>query len=176
MRQPLCPRHYVLFGCLALLPALGQAQSIGLEIPAPASPSPSRWQSGAYVSGNYALRPVPGLAAYAAQPYLRYQLGQPGRLRPFVQFTFAPYRVQAYGSQVPVYAPGGPELPANPGFAPLVGHYPGYGPAGYGSGLNGLGGSLGGWSVGIPVRVGGGSAVLNVGGSLLGGLLGGALR
>lgn len=152
---------------LTLLPALALAQQplatpgLGLEFPARASSGPGRFSSGAYVSGNYVLRPAAGVVGYAVQPYVRYLLGRPGRVQPFIQYNFAAYRVQAYGSLVPTYTPGGPELPANPSFAPLALRNPAYGA---GQGLGGVGAL----SVGVPVRLGtGASMMLNVSGNVL---------
>ena len=155
---------------LTLLPALALAQrplgtpGLGLEFPARATAGPGRFSSGAYVSGNFAARVAPGTGSYAVQPYVRYLLGRPGRVQPFIQYNFTAYRVQAYGSMVPVYTPGGAELPANPSFAPLGLQDPYRSPTGNGLGV---------LSVGVPVRLGpaGSRMMLNVSGNVLGGLL-----
>ena len=105
------------------------------------------------------------------QPYLRYVLGSGERTRAFVQYNLAPYLVQAPGPAAPLAGPGAEARLANPSFAPL----PLRGPLGYG-GHDGYGGGLGNLSVGVPVRVGGGSMMMHVGGSLVGGLLGGPWR
>ena len=162
---------------LVALPHFGHAQvragsAVGLEIPAPAPPSRGHFLSGAYFVGNYAPLPAASGLGYAMQPYLRYQLGSSatGRLRPFVQYTFAPYRVAANGT-AQLYGADGWGLPANSGVAPLVSRYGFYG----GSAYTGYGG-LGAFSVGIPLQVGRSSAVLNLGGSVVGGLLGARVR
>ncbi len=84
---------------LLLTPFAGHAQSsgIGLEIPAPAAPSKGRFLAGAYATGGYVPLAAPTAYGYGVQPYLRYQLGTSatGRPRPFVQYTFAPYRLQS---------------------------------------------------------------------------------
>lgn len=160
---------------LLMFPLLTQAQvgstgGIGLEVPAPAPPRQRHFLAGAYVSGSYAPVLATGAVGYSVQPYLRYVLGTGERARAFVQYNLSPYLVQAYGSAAPLAGPGAEGRFANPLFAPL----PLRGPAGYG-GYGGYGG-LGSLSVGVPVRVGGGSMMVHVGGSLLSGLLGGPLR
>jgi hypothetical protein len=154
---------------LLALPLLGYAQTggsaIGLEIPAPAPPSKGHFLTGAYVVGAYSPLPATAGYGYGVQPYLRYQLGSgaTGRQRPFVQYSFAPYRVPSYGAG-PRYGPDGTALASNPGFAPLaLRNAPPYGAAPYGG--------LGAFSVGIPMRIGNGSAMLNLGGSIAEGLL-----
>ncbi|GAB3875218.1 hypothetical protein GCM10028824_30060 [Hymenobacter segetis] len=149
---------------LVLLPLLSRAQAgsaaaLGLEIPAPAPPSQGHFLAGAYVVGNYT--PLPATAGYAMQPYLRYQLGSSptGRPRPFVQYSFIPYRLQGPGAGM-LYNPDA--FPTNSGFAPLA-QRPS--PFGYGSPSNY--GGLGAFSVGIPMQIGRGSAVLHIGGSLV---------
>jgi hypothetical protein len=148
-----------------LLVSQARAQTggaVGLEIPAPQPPSQGHFLTGAYVSGTYTPRLMAGRPSYAVQPYLRYVLGSSGQARPFVQYNFAPYWLQTNGG------PGaGPDFPAQSGngsFAPLsTMHSPV---------LNGYG--LGGWgsfSVGVPVRVGRGPAMLHIAGSVLGGLV-----
>ena len=162
---------------LVLLPLLSQAQAgsvgaVGLEIPAPAPPRQGHFLAGAYTVGNYTSLPTPAGFGYAMQPYLRYQLGSSptGRWRPFVQYTFAPYRVAANGA-AQLYGTDSRGLPANSGIAPLVSRYGFYG----GSSYSGYGG-LGAFSVGIPMQVGRSSAVLDLGGSVVEGLLGSLLR
>ena len=157
---------------LLLLPSLSHAQAgpagtIGLEIPAPAPPSHGHFLTGTYVVGAYSPLPVGAGYGYGVQPYLRYQLGSSptGRLRPFVQYSFASYRMPAYGTS-PLYGPEGAGLPANPVFAPLATRNTPYGYGPYGSY-----GGLGAFSVGIPMRIGNGSAMLNVGGDILAGFL-----
>ena len=158
---------------LLLLPTLGHAQAgstsaIGLEIPAPAPPSKGHFLTGAYVVGAYSPLPTTAGYGYGVQPYLRYQLGSSatGRRRPFVQYSFAPYRVPSYGAGQ-FYGPDGAALAGNPGFAPLaLRNAPPYGATPYRSY-----GGLGAFSVGIPMRIGNGSAMLNVGGSIAEGLL-----
>lgn len=161
---------------LLILPLLTQAQmgstgGIGLEVPAPAAPRQGHFLAGAYVSGNYTPVLTMGMVGYAVQPYLRYVLGNGERARAFVQYNLSPYLVQAYGSAAPLAGPGAEARFANPLFAPL----PLRGPAGYG-GYNSYGGGLGNLSVGVPMRVGSGSMMVHVGGSLVGGLLGGPWR
>jgi hypothetical protein len=158
---------------LVLLPLLGRAQSgttgtVGLEIPAPAPPTRGHFLTGAYAVGAYTPLPTTAGYGYGVQPYLRYQLGSSakGRLRPYVQYSFAPYRLQGYGAGT-LYNPEAAALPLNPGFAPLAQRN---GPFGYGPNTSNYGG-MGGFSVGIPMRIGNGSAMLNIGGSVLGGLL-----
>ncbi|WP_157887164.1 hypothetical protein [Hymenobacter sp. PAMC 26628] len=157
---------------LLLTPLAGRAQSsgLGLEVPAPAAPSKGRFLAGAYAVGNYVPLNTPAAYGYGVQPYLRYQLGASatGRPRPFVQYTFDPYRLQAYGAGAP-YGPEGGALPANAGFAPLALRNGPYNNS-YGN-YNGYGGGMGTVSVGVPVRIGSGSAVLSVGGSVMSSLL-----
>ena len=162
---------------LVLLPLLSPAQmrtaaALGLEIPAPAPPRQGQLLAGAYVVGNYTPLPTAPGFGYAMQPYLRYQLGNSpkGRLRPFVQYSFAPYRVSAYGAG-PRYG-NEAALPAGPGFAPLAARNVSYGPY---NGADSYGG-LGAFSVGIPMQIGRGTAVLNLGGALLESALGRPLR
>lgn len=145
----------------------GAASSIGLEIPAPAPPSKGHFLTGAYVVGAYSPLPTSSGYGYGVQPFLRYQLGSSdkGRLRPYVQYSFAPYRMPTYGAGQ-FYGADKTGLPANPGFAPLALRDSPYGALPYG----GYGG-LGGFSVGIPMRVGNGSAMLSVGGDILTGLV-----
>ncbi|GAB3680373.1 hypothetical protein GCM10027594_35920 [Hymenobacter agri] len=141
----------------------GAGSAVGLEIPAPAPPTKGHFLAGTYVVSSYA----PTAAGYGygygygVQPYLRYQLGSSatGRPRPFVQYTFVPYRPQGFGTG-PGYGFDG--LPANAGFAPLAQQAV---PTGYGGA--GSYGGLGAFSVGIPMRIGAGSAVLNIGGALV---------
>lgn len=167
------------FAPLALLalPTLSHAQAgatgaIGLEIPAPSPPAKGHFLTGAYAVGAYSPLPVASGYGYGVQPFLRYQLGSgtKGRLRPYVQYSFAPYRIQAYGPGS-IYGADTPFLPVNPGFAPLAPRNVPYGYP-YASGYGGLGA----FSVGIPMHIGNGSAMLNVGGSIVGGLLGGGFR
>ena len=162
---------------LAALPFLGHAQAgptgvVGLEIPAPAPPARGHFLTGAYVVGNYTPLPTAAGYGYGVQPYLRYQLGSSasGRPRPYVQYSFTSYRMAAYATG-PLYGPEGAGLSANSGFAPL-------GARNVPDGYNGYGnnGGLGAFSVGIPMRIGNGSAVLSVGGSVVGSLLGGGFR
>ena len=160
---------------LILLPLLSRAQTrttaaIGLEIPAPAPPTRGHFLSGAYVIGNYTPLPTASGYSYALQPYLRYQLGSSakGRPRPFVQYSFVPYRLQGNGAGM-LYNPDA--FPTNAGFAPLA-QRPS--PFGYGSPSNY--GGMGAFSVGIPMQVGRSSAVLNLGGSVVEGMLWGLLR
>ena len=160
---------------LLALPLLTQAQvrstgGVGLEVPAPAAHRQGHFLAGAYVPGNYAPVLATGAVGYSVQPYLRYVLGNGERARAFVQYNLSPYQVQAYGSAAPLAGPGAEARFANPLFAPL----PLRGPAGYG--YNNYGGGLGSVSVGVPVRVGGGSMMVHVAGSLVSGLLGGPLR
>jgi hypothetical protein len=152
---------------LGLSPNLSQAQTgamsaVGLEIPAPAPPSQGNFLTGAYVLGNYAptLATTRGLG-YSVQPYLRYMVGPKTRTRGFIQYSFAPYRMQGYNID-PLYMPGGAALPANPGFAPLPMR---------GMQSNSFGSGLGQFSVGMPVRLGGSPVMLHVAGSALTGLL-----
>jgi hypothetical protein len=159
---------------LVLLPLLSRAQAVpaalGLEIPAPAPPTKGHFLSGAYVVGAYTPLPTTSGYSYAMQPYLRYQLGSSakGRPRPFVQYSFIPYRLQGPGTGM-LYNPDA--FPTNAGFAPLA-QRPS--PFGYGSTSNY--GGLGAFSVGIPMQIGRGSAVLNIGGELIKGMVGGPLR
>jgi len=156
------------FAPLALiaLPLAGHAQrspgsAVGLELPAPAPPTKGHFLAGTYAVGNYLPGPTAASYGYGVQPYLRYQLSSTttGRPRPFVQYTFMPYCPQ-YNGAGPGYGPDA--LPANAGFAPLAQRSA---PLGYGS-AGGYGG-LGAFSVGIPMRIGGGSAMLNIGGALV---------
>ena len=161
---------------LVLLPLLSRAQAgsagmVGLEIPAPAPPTKGHFLSGAYVVGNYTPLPTASGYSYAMQPYLRYQLGSSakGRPRPFVQYSFVPYRLQGNGAGL-LYNPDNALL--NPGFAPLAQRPAAFG--GYGNASNY--GGLGAFSVGIPMQIGRGTAVLNIGGELLQTALGRQLR
>lgn len=161
---------------LLLLPVLSQAQTgaagtIGLEIPAPAPPSKGHFLTGAYLVGAYYPLPTTGSYGYGVQPFVRYQLGTGAgnRQRPYVQYSFAPYRVATYRA-APLAGPDAVGLPGSAGFAPLAErNAPSYGA--YGSY-----GGLGAFSVGIPMHVGRSSAVLNVGGTVLEGLLKSAVR
>lgn len=151
---------------LVLLPLLSRGQAgsagvVGLEIPAPAPPTKGHFLSGAYVVGNYSPLPTSAGYSYAMQPYLRYQLGSSakGRPRPYLQYSFVPYRLQGNGAGL-LYSPDA--FPTNAGFAPLA-QRPS--PFGYGSPSNY--GGLGAFSVGIPMQIGRGSAVLNIGGALV---------
>ena len=152
---------------LVLLPFLSAAQTgagavVGLEIPAPAPPTKGHFLTGAYVVGNYTPLPTTAGYSYAMQPYLRYQLGSSakGRPRPFIQYSFMPYRLQGNGAGM-LYNPDA--FPTNPGFAPLAQRAAPFG--GYGN--TGNYGGLGAFSVGIPMQIGRGSAVLNIGGALV---------
>ena len=155
---------------LLLLPFLSHAQgapmgAVGLEIPSPAPPSRGHFLTGAYVSNSFAALPSARAGygyGYAVQPYLRYQLGssKDGFARPFVQYSFAPYLLPAYGPAAGLAPSGG--LPGNLEFAPLP-----LRSSLYGSGYGGLGA----FSVGVPFRMGGGSATLHVAGSVLGSLV-----
>jgi hypothetical protein len=82
-----------------------------------------------------------------------------------VQYSFAPYRVPTYGAGQFAGVDAG-VLPANAGFAPLALRQSPNGALPYGSY-----GGLGAFSVGIPMQIGRSSAMLNVGGALLQGLL-----
>lgn len=163
---------------LMALPIFSHAQTgtdstMGLEIPAPAPPSKGHFLTGAYVVGAYSPLPTTAGYGYGVQPYLRYQLGSndKGRRRPFVQYNFAPYRMPPYGAGQ-FYGADGAALTGNPGITPLaLRNAPPYGAAPY-AGYGGLGA----FSVGIPMQIGNGSAMLNVGGTLIGDLLGGATR
>ena len=149
----------VLLPGLGLSPARGQAGAVGLEVPAPAAPGRGRFLTGAYVSGSYAPLLAQGGVGYAVQPYLRYVLGGPGRVRPFVQYNFAPYWVQAFGSAAPWPGAEATGRTATPAFMPLS--WPN-GP------LNSYGvGGLGALSVGVPLRLGSNAAMLHVGGRVL---------
>ena len=155
---------------LVVLPLFSQAQqrassAVGLELPASAAPARGHWLAGAYVMGSYSPVLAPGMAGYGVQPYLRYVLGRGERARPFVQYSLAPYWVQPYGRAAPFGGADG--LAANPAFAPLGLR----GPVPNGFGANGYGGGLGSVSVGVPVRVGGGTMTVHVAGSLVRGLL-----
>lgn len=153
---------------LTLLPLLSPAQTrpsaaLGLEIPAPTPPTKGHFLAGAYVVGNYT--PLANSSSYgygyAMQPYLRYQLASSatGRPRPFVQYSFVPYRLQGPGTGM-LYNPDA--FPTNPGFAPLAQR-----PAPFGYGSTSNYGGLGAFSVGIPMKIGRSSAVLDIGGALL---------
>ena len=150
----------------------GAASAVGLAFPAPAPPSRGHFLTGTYVVGNYSPLATASGYGYGVQPYLRYQLGSSasGRPRPYVQYSFTSYRMAAYATG-PLYGPEGAGLSANSGFAPL-------GARNVPDGYNGYGnnGGLGAFSVGIPMRIGNGSAVLSVGGSVVGSLLGGGFR
>ncbi|WP_046246498.1 hypothetical protein [Hymenobacter terrenus] len=151
---------------LTFLPFLSQAQSrpaggVGLEVPASTAPRQGHFLAGAYMLSSYAPPSASGGFSYRVQPYLRYALSTKGHAQPFIQYSFAPYRLQAYGAD-PRATPGAAELPANPGFAPL-----GLRDASYRS----YGSNLGAVSVGVPVRFGSSSATLHVASSLLSGLL-----
>ena len=157
---------------LLLLPSLSHAQAgtagvVGLEIPAPAPPSQGHFLTGTYVVGAYSPLPVAAGYGYGVQPYLRYQLGSgaKGRLRPYVQYSFTPYRMSTYATG-PLYGPEGAGLPASPGFSPLAARPTPYGYP-YANGYGGLGA----FSVGIPMRIGRSSAVVSVGGAVLEGFL-----
>lgn len=155
---------------LVALPFFSHAQvrggsAVGLEIPASPAPGSGHWLAGAYVSGSYAPVLAPGLAGYGVQPYLRYVLGHGERARPFVQYSLAPYWVQPYGSAAPFGSADGRF--ANPAFSPLGMR----GPVPNSFGYNGYGSGLGSVSVGLPVRVGGGTMTVHVAGSLVSGLL-----
>ena len=156
---------------LLLLPSLSQAQTgagsaVGLEIPAPAPPRHGHFLTGTYVVGNYSPLPTSAGYGYNVQPYLRYQLASSpsGRLRPYLQYSFTSYRMASYATG-PLYGPEGAGLPATPGFAPLALRSTPYGPGSYGYG------GLGAFSVGIPMQLGRSSALLNIGGEILTGLL-----
>jgi hypothetical protein len=158
---------------LLILPFHSRAQvqpgnALGLEVPAPTAPTQGHFLAGAYVSGNYSPVLAAGGVGYGVQPYLRYVLGSSSkRARPFVQYSLSPYWVQAYGSAAPL-SPGAEGQVANPAFAPLaLRGAPGYG-NGYGYGSYG---GLGSFSVGLPVRLGSGSMMVHVGGSVLSGLV-----
>lgn len=160
------------FALLALvaLPLLSHAQlhtssAVGLEIPAPPAPATGHWLAGTYVTGSYSPVLAPGLTGYGVQPYLRYVLGSGERTRPFVQYSLAPYWVRPYGGSAPFGGADG--RPGSPAFAPL----PLRGPVPNSFGYNGYGGGLGSISVGVPVRVGGGTMTVHVAGSLVSGLL-----
>ena len=155
---------------LIVLPYSSHAQVrtgsvVGLELPASPAPASGHWLAGAYVSGSYTPVLAPGLAGYGVQPYLRYVLGSGQHIRPFVQYSLAPYWVQPYGSAAPFGSADG--RAGNPAFAPLGLR----GPVPNGFGYNGYGGGLGSVSVGLPVRVGGGTMTVHVAGSLVSGLL-----
>lgn len=155
---------------LVLMPLFSHAQvrtgsAVGLEIPASATPASSHWLAGAYVTGSYSPVLAPGLAGYGVQPYLRYVLGHGERARPFVQYNLAPYWVQPYGSAAPFGSTDGRF--ANPAFSPLGLS----GPVPNSFGYNGYGGGLGSVSVGLPMRVGGGTMMVHVAGSVVSGLL-----
>lgn len=159
---------------LLLLPLLGRAQmpitkTVGLEIPASAPPKTGHFLTGAYVSGGYTPALATSSTGYTVQPYLRYLLGTGYRARPFVQYSFTPFRVQQeYGSTFSPVGLSGVELPSNPGFAPLLARNLPYPGTGYGG--------FGGPSVGIPVSVGRSSVLLELGGSALSGMFLNMLR
>ena len=157
---------------LALLacPARSHAQSgvvnaVGLEVPAPSSRG--HFLTGSYVVGAYSPLPASSGSGYGVQPFLRYQLGSraAGRARPYLQYSFLPYRVPAYGAGQ-LAGPDATGQHAHPGFAPLALRNAPYGSLPYGSY-----GGLGSFSVGIPMQLGRNSAMLNVGGAVLQGLL-----
>ena len=157
---------------LLLLPALGHAQTgpghaVGLEVPAPAPPVKGHFLTGAYVVGTYSALPLSSGYGYGVQPFLRYQWGSgaSSRHRPYVQYSFAPYRMPTYGAGQFASADATAQ-PANAGFAPLALRQS---PLGY-SGPGSYGG-LGSFSVGIPMQIGRSSAMLNVGGTVLEGFL-----
>ena len=155
---------------LVALPFFSHAQqragsAVGLEIPASAAPAGGHWLAGGYVTGSYAPVLAPGLAGYGVQPYLRYVLGSGQRVRPFVQYSLSPYWVRPYGSAAPLASTNGGF--GNPVFSPLGLR----GPAANAFGYNGYNGGLGSVSVGVPVRVGGGTMTVHVAGSLVNGLL-----
>ncbi|WP_345058669.1 hypothetical protein [Hymenobacter glaciei] len=155
---------------LVALPFFSLAQArtssaVGLEIPASAVPASGHWLAGAYVTGSYSPVLAPGLAGYGVQPYLRYTLGTGERARPFVQYSLSPYWVQPYGSAAPFASTDGGF--GNPAFSPLGLR----GPVPNSFGYNGYGGGLGSVSVGVPVRVGGGTMTVHVAGSIVSGLL-----
>ncbi|MET4075101.1 hypothetical protein [Hymenobacter sp. UYCo722] len=155
---------------LVALPLFSHAQQrtgsvVGLEIPGSPAPASGHWLAGAYVTGSYSPVLAPGLAGYGVQPYLRYVLGSGQRARPFVQYSLAPYWVQPYGSAAPFGSTDGRF--GNPAFAPLGLR----GPVPNGFGYNGYGSGMGSVSVGLPVRVGGGTMTVHVAGSLVSGLL-----
>lgn len=168
-------RYWIALLALALLPLLSQAQqpfsAIGLEMPAPAAPAQSHFLTGTYMVGAYT--PLPTTTGYGygygygVQPYLRYELGRGanGRPRPYVQYNFDPYRLQGYGAGTRYSSEAA--MLGSSGFSPLAQRNA---PFGYGPTTGNYGG-LGGFSVGIPMRIGNGSAMLNIGGSVLGGLL-----
>ncbi|MBF9141489.1 hypothetical protein [Hymenobacter properus] len=156
---------------LLLLPLLGQAQtgatsSIGLELPAPAPPSRGHFLTGAYVVGTYSALPLSSSYGYGVQPFLRYQWGSgTSSRRPYVQYSFAPYRMPTY-SAGQFAGTDAAARPANAGFAPLAFRQAPLGALPYGSY-----GGLGAFSVGIPMQIGRSSAVLNVTGTIVQGLL-----
>ena len=157
---------------LVALPMFSHGQqrtgsAVGLEIPASTPPTRGHWLAGAYVTGSYTPVLAPGLPGYGVQPYLRYVLGQGERARPFVQYSLAPYWVRAYGSAAPFGSAGADGRLGNPAFAPLGLR----GPVPNDFGYNGYGGGLGSVSVGMPLRVGGGTMTVHVAGSLVSGLL-----
>ena len=156
---------------LVALPLFSHAQRtgtvVGLEIPASAPPASGHWLAGTYVTGSYTPVLAPGQAGYGMQPYLRYVLGRGERARPFVQYSLAPYWVRAYGSAAPFGSAGTDGRFGNPLFSPLGMR----GPVPNSFGYNGYGGGLGSVSVGLPVRVGGGTMTVHVAGSLVSGLL-----
>ncbi len=162
----IAPLVLVLFPFLSYAQT-GAARAVGVELPAPALPSRGHFLTGTYVIGNYSPLATASGYGYGVQPYLRYQFGSSptGRPRPFVQYSFPSYHLPAYGTG-PLYGPEGSGRPANLAFAPLPTPNTPYGYDMYGSY-----GGLGALSVGVPMQVGRSSAVLNVGGTLLQGLL-----
>ena len=139
------------------------AAATGLEIPTPTLPNQGYFLTGAYVSGFYSSRLAGGGAGYAGQSYRRYFPGAAGRARPFSQHRFSSFWVRpAYAGAAGPFGPGG-ELPATLVSAPLR---PSDRPCG----------GLGAFSVGIPLRHGPRSVLLNQGGSVLGELLLNVLR
>ena len=160
---------------LVLLPMLGLAQvrslsAVGLEIPAPASPKQGHFLTGTYVSrGHTPALATNGAGSYTVQPYLRYVLGPGNRLRPFVQYSLPPFRVQqGYGRAFPLYGPGGGEPSFNPSPAPFVARNLAYSGVSYGG--------LGVFSVGISMHTVRGSVLLDLGGSVLSGMFLNMLR
>ena len=150
---------------LLLFPLLGRAQvpptaAVGLEIPASAPPKTGHFLTGAYVASGYMPALATSSTGYIVQPYLRCVLGTGNRARPFVQYSFTPFRVQqGYGSTFPLCRPDWVELPSNPDFAPFMARNLAYSGMGYGG--------LGAFSVGIPMHTVRGSVLLDLGGSVL---------
>lgn len=158
---------------LVALPLCSHAQrstgsAVGLEFPAPPAPGKGHFLAGTYAVGAYSPLTTASGYGYGVQPYLRYQFGSSptGRRRPFVQYSFVGYRLPAYGTALG-YGAENTGLPASPGLAPLAMRNPPYGYSAYGSSFGGLGA----FSVGIPMRIGNGSAELSVGGKVLMGVL-----